>query len=60
VANRGFEVQVTPDFLNPALWSPFDVPANAPFFSISNRTAVVEDALAPDTNKFYRVRVFAP
>lgn len=35
-------------------------PANAPFFSISNRTAIVADPLSSGTNSFYRVRVFAP
>lgn len=35
-------------------------PANAPFFSVSNRTAVVADPLDSATKVFYRVRVFAP
>lgn len=60
VANRAFEVQVTPDFLNPASWSPLDVPGNAPFFPISDRVTVVEDAPVDATNRFYRVRLFEP
>lgn len=60
IANRGFEVQVSFDFLNPAAWSPLDVAANAPFFSSSNRTASAGDVIAAGTNKFYRVRVFEP
>jgi hypothetical protein len=60
IANCGFEVQATPDFLNPTSWSPLDLPGNAPLFSISNRTATVEDTLTSGTNKFYRVRVFEP
>ena len=58
IANRAFEVQSSPS-LTPATWSPLDVPTNAPFFSISNRTAAVSDS-SSDTNVFYRVRVFPP
>jgi mono/diheme cytochrome c family protein len=59
IANRGFEVQDAPR-LSTDSWSPVNVPANAPFFSISNRTGVVADVLPAATNKFYRVRVFEP
>jgi mono/diheme cytochrome c family protein len=58
VANRAFEVQSTPT-LSPGTWSALDVPANAPFFSISNHTAVVSDPVS-GTNGYYRVRVYAP
>lgn len=59
VANRGFEIQSNhiPD--NPASWVPLDVPANAPFFSVSNRAHTVPEALQ-NTNRFYRARVFTP
>jgi hypothetical protein len=59
IANRGFEVQNAPN-LSAGSWSPLNVPANAPFFSISNRTDIVADVLPAATNKFYRVRVFEP
>jgi glucose/arabinose dehydrogenase/mono/diheme cytochrome c family protein len=59
-ANRGFEVQSRPSPAGPAPWTPLDVAGNAPFFSASNRTATVTDAIAPGTNIFYRVGVFAP
>lgn len=60
IANRGFEVQGTPDLLSPGSWTALDVAGNAPFFSSSNRAAVVEDRLSATTNNFYRVRVFEP
>ena len=60
LANRGFEIQANSDLLSPAAWSPLDVPANAPFFSVSNRSAIVTDTTVATTNKYYRVRVFAP
>jgi hypothetical protein len=59
IANRGFEVQAAPS-LDTSSWLPLNVPANAPFFAISNRTASVEDIISTDTNRFYRVRVFEP
>jgi len=60
LANRGFEIQATTNLFNPAAWTPLDVPANAPFFSAANRTAIVTDATLTATNKYYRARVFAP
>ncbi|MBI3851379.1 MAG: PQQ-dependent sugar dehydrogenase [Verrucomicrobia bacterium] len=60
IADRGFEVQGTTNFFDGNSWSALDVAGNAPVFSISNRTAVVEDFLSPSSNKFYRVRVFEP
>ncbi|HMP83138.1 MAG TPA: PQQ-dependent sugar dehydrogenase [Verrucomicrobiota bacterium] len=59
IANRGFEVQSTPDLLGGAPWTPLDAPGNEPFYSITNRTALIPDP-ATETNKFYRVRVFEP
>ena len=60
IANRGFEVQVRSDLAAPPLWSPLDVPGNAPFFPAVTFTNVVEDTGGSDTNKTYRVRLFAP
>ena len=59
VANRAFEVQSSTNLVN-ALWSPLNLPANAPFFPISNRTAVVEEPIQSATPTFYRARVFEP
>jgi hypothetical protein len=60
VANRAFEIQSTTDLLNGNSWSPLDVPANAPFFPVSNRTAIVEEPIQPGSPKYYRARVFEP
>ena len=60
VANRAFEVQSTTDLLNGNSWLPLNLPANSPFFPISNRTAVVEEPIQPGTPKYYRARVFEP
>ncbi|MBE0542149.1 MAG: PQQ-dependent sugar dehydrogenase [Verrucomicrobia bacterium] len=60
IANRGFEVEGTRSLFGAESWSPLNTPANAPFFSISNRTAIVMDPLSSGTNIFYRVRVFEP
>jgi glucose/arabinose dehydrogenase len=60
VANRAFEIQSSLDLLNINAWSPLNLPANAPFFPISNRTAVVEEAIQSGTPKYYRARVYEP
>jgi len=60
IANRGFEVQSTANLLDGNSWRPLDVLENSPWFSISNRTAVVPDFHSSITNKFYRVRVYEP
>jgi hypothetical protein len=60
VANRGFEVQATTGLLNGNSWSALNLPANAPFFPSSNRTAIVEDSIQPGPPRFYRARVFEP
>ena len=60
VANRGFEVQANSDLLNSNAWWALNLPANAPFFSSSNRTAIVEETNAPGSLRFYRARVFEP
>lgn len=60
VANRGFEVQATTNLFNSNSWSALNLPANAPFFPSSNRTAVVEETIQPGPPRFYRARVFEP
>ena len=60
LANRGFEVQATTNFLNPDSWTPLDVPGNEPSFPAITRAGMVSDPLPPTTARFYRVRVFAP
>jgi len=60
LANRGFEVQVRSNLALPPLWSPLNVPGNAPFFPAVTFTNAVEDTTGGDSNKTYRVRVFAP
>jgi len=59
-ANRAFEVQTSFNLSGINSWFPLDVPGNQPFFSVTNRTAAIGDALSPATNKFYRVRVYEP
>ena len=57
-ANRGFEVNAS---LSPFTgWSPLDLPANAPFYSATNRTASIPIPIGAGRNTFYRVRVFEP
>lgn len=60
VANRAFEVQATTNLLNSNAWSALNLPANAPFFPSSNRTAIVEETIQPGPPRFYRARVFEP
>lgn len=60
VANRAFEVQSSPDLLDSNAWSPLNLPANAPFYPRSNRTAVVEEPVQSGAPRYYRARVFAP
>lgn len=60
VANRAFEVQSTADLLNGNAWSPLNVPANAPSFPITNRTAVVDEPIQSGATRYYRARVFEP
>ena len=60
VANRAFEIQSTFDLLNINSWSPLNLPANAPSFPVSNRTAIVEEPIQPGSPKYYRARVFEP
>ena len=59
-ANRAFEVQATTNLLSSNSWSALNLPANAPFFPNSNRTAILEEMLLPDPPRFYRARVFEP
>jgi mono/diheme cytochrome c family protein len=58
IANRGFELQWASDLSAPASWQPLDTPANRPFFSATNFSAVIEDVLTNAATRFYRVRVF--
>jgi len=60
LANRGFEVQATTNLLSSTSWLPLNLPANAPFFPSSNRTARVEESSPPGSPRFYRARVFEP
>ena len=60
IANRGFEVQTTTGLASPISWQTLDVPANRPFFSATNFTALVTDTITNTPFKFYRVRVFEP
>ena len=60
IANRGFEVQTRTILQNSDSWLPLNAPANAPFFSASDRTAAVEVPLLPSSQMFFRVRVFEP
>ena len=60
IANRAFEVQSTTNLFNTNSWVALNLPANAPFFPISNRTATVEEPVASGTARYYRVRVFEP
>jgi uncharacterized repeat protein (TIGR03806 family) len=59
IANRGFEVQSAGGLFD-SIWTPLDVPGNAPFFSISNRSASVVDPSNFGEAKYYRVKVFEP
>ncbi len=58
IANRGFQVEWASAPVSPTSWQPLDVAANRPFFSRTNFTATVTDAITNAPCKFYRVRVF--
>lgn len=60
IANRGFELQSTTTLSDSNSWTALDLTGNEPFFSITNRPAVITDPDWNATNKFYRVRVFTP
>ncbi len=60
VANRAFEVQTTTNLFNSNSWSTLNIPANAPFYPISNRTATVSEPVQPGNPRYYRARVFEP
>lgn len=57
-ANRGFEVNASDSLFDE--WTPLNVPANAPFFSATNRIGTVDFPIGTGQNSFYRVRVFEP
>lgn len=60
IANRATEVQVTTNLLDVDSWTPLNVPANAPFFPVSNRLQIISDPVTNQPTKFYRVRVYEP
>lgn len=59
IANRACEVQAA-DTLIGAQWRALDMPENAPFFARTNRVGSVPENSAPASNRYFRVRVFAP
>ena len=60
VENRGFDVQTAASLAEPIAWQSLEVAGNLLFFPAVSSAAVVEDSIAPSTEKFYRVRVFEP
>jgi mono/diheme cytochrome c family protein len=60
IANRGFELQASTTLFDSNSWSALDLPGNDPFFSVTNRTAMITDPTLNPRNKFYRIRVFPP
>jgi hypothetical protein len=60
VANRGFEAQWTTNLSSSATWQFLHVPANRPFFSVSNQVSRVPVVLSNGPAEFYRVRVYEP
>jgi glucose/arabinose dehydrogenase len=60
LANRGFEIETTPDLNQPDLWKPLNHPANRPFFfSATNLLEVIQETM-DDDSRFYRVLIFEP
>ena len=59
-ANRAVEVQATTNLFNSDSWTALNLPANAPFFPSSNRTAIVEEPATSGSPRYYRVRVLEP
>ena len=59
-ANRGYEVEWTSNLNQRNSWQALDVPDNRPFFSESDREAVVIDPDRDAPSRFYRVRVYEP
>jgi uncharacterized repeat protein (TIGR03806 family) len=61
MANRAFEVHGRTNLLDSNSWAVLDIPANAPFFAISNRTGVVSEPVSVGSeSKYYRARVIEP
>jgi glucose/arabinose dehydrogenase/mono/diheme cytochrome c family protein len=60
IANRAFQVQFKTNVSIASPWLPLDVPGNEPFFSISNRTALVPDMVGNQATRFYRALVIEP
>ncbi len=60
IANRAVEIQTTTNLLNSNSWNALNIPANAPFYPISNRTTTVSEPVSPGNPRYYRARVFEP
>ena len=60
IANRALEIQTTTNLFNSNSWSTLNIPANAPFYPVSNRTAIVSEPAQPGNPRYYRARVFEP
>ena len=60
IANRGFQVESASSLAMPISWEPLDVPANRLWFSPTNFSATISDAITNAPFKFYRVRVVEP
>ena len=60
VPNRSAEVQWTTNLFNPLSWQFLDSSANRPFYSATNGTTLVPDAVGNATTKFYRARLSEP
>ena len=60
LANRCYEVQWSTNLSDAKSWVVLDQLDNRPFFSSTNGRAVIEDASAGSSAKFYRVRIFGP
>ncbi len=58
ISNRAFEAQFSGSLTG--AWQALDIPANAPFFSITNKSVVIPDTLDQRSNRYYRVRVREP
>lgn len=60
LTNRASEVQWSTNLSDPKSWIALDQPDNRPFFSSTNGPTMVEEVTLPSSDKFYRVRLFAP
>jgi len=60
IANLGFQVEGTPGLSPPVVWQPVNVSGNRPYYSPTNFTATISDAITGTPFKYYRVRVLEP